>query len=148
MTITRYYPWAQSQRLQDEIKQVFNRFAGEDDADQSNVVTSQWTPRVDIKEEDKRFVILADVPGVDPNTIEIHMDKGILSIKGERAADVQSENAKTTRVERSYGSFYRRFALPDSADAEGISASGKFGVLEISIPKKPETTPRRIAVSH
>jgi HSP20 family protein len=130
------------------MKQVFDRFVGEDDGDQSNVVTSQWTPRVDIKEEDKRFVILADIPGVDPNAIEIHMDKGILSIKGERSAETATENTKTTRVERSYGSFYRRFALPDSADAEGISATGKFGVLEISIPKKPETTPRRISVSH
>ena len=148
MTITRYYPWAQNRRFQDEMKQVFDRFVGEDDGDQSNVVTSQWTPRVDIKEEDKRFVILADIPGVDPNHIEVQMDKGILSIKGERAAEIAAENAKTTRVERSYGSFYRRFALPDSADAEGISATGKFGVLEISIPKKPETTPRRISVSH
>ena len=148
MTITRYYPWAQNRRFQDEIKQVFDRFVGEDNTDQSNVVTSQWTPRVDIKEEDKRFVILADIPGVDPNAIEIHMDKGVLSIKGERASDVTSENAKTTRVERSYGSFYRRFALPDSADAEGVSANGKHGVLEISIPKKPDITPRRIAVSH
>jgi HSP20 family protein len=148
MTITRYYPWAQNRRFQEEMKQVFDRFVGEDESDQSNVVTSQWTPRVDIKEEDKRFVILADIPGVDPNAIEIHMDKGILSIKGERTAETVLENTKTTRVERSYGSFYRRFALPDSADAEGISATGKFGVLEISIPKKPETTPRRISVSH
>ena len=148
MTITRYYPWAHNHHFKHEMKQVFDRFLGEDDSDQSNVVTSQWTPRVDIKEEDKRFVILADIPGVDPNAIEIHMDKGILSIKGERASEAKSENAKTTRVERSYGSFYRRFALPDSADSEGISASGKHGVLEISIPKKPETTPRRIVISH
>ncbi len=148
MTITRYYPWAQNQHFQDEIKQVFNRFMGEDDTDQSNVVTSQWTPRVDIKEAPDRFVIFADVPGVDPNEIEVHMDKGILSIKGERKSETKTENEKLTRVERSYGAFYRRFALPDSANAEGISATGKHGVLEISIPKKPETTPRRIAVSH
>lgn len=149
MTITHYYPWAaQSRRFQEEIKNVFDRVLGDDDTDQSNVVTSQWTPRVDIKEENNRFVILADVPGVDPNAIEVHMDKGILSIKGERKSEAQSENEKLTRTERLYGSFYRRFALPDSADAEGISATGKHGVLEISIPKKPETTPRRIAVSH
>ena len=149
MTITRYYPWAaQSRRFQEEIKNVFDRVLGDDETDQSNVVTSQWTPRVDIKEEDKRFVILADIPGVDPNEIEVHMDKGILSIKGERKSETKTENEKLTRVERSYGAFYRRFALPDSADGEGISAAGKHGVLEISIPKKPETTPRRIAVSH
>ena len=148
MAITRYNPWHQGNRFQDEMKQVFDRFFGEDEGDQSNVVTSQWTPRVDIKEEDKRFVILADIPGVDPSNIEIHMDNGILSIKGERRTENKEQNGKLTRVERSYGAFYRRFALPDTADAEGISANGKHGVLEISIPKKPEAAPRRIEIKH
>jgi len=125
MTITRYYPWAQPKRFQDEIKQVFDRFFNEDEGDQSNVVTSQWTPRVDVKEEDKRFVILADIPGVDPKDIEVSMDKGILTIRGERKTEAEQQNGKLTRIERSYGAFYRRFALPDSADAEGISANGK-----------------------
>ena len=148
MAITRYYPWTQNPRFQDEMKQVFDRFFGEDEGDQSNVVTSQWTPRVDIKEEDKRFVILADIPGVDPNDIEVHMDSGILSIKGERKTEAKDQNGKLTRIERSYGAFYRRFALPDTADAEGISAHGKNGVLEISIPKKAEAAPRRIEIKH
>jgi HSP20 family protein len=75
------------------------------------------------------------------------MEKGILSIKGERKAETTEQNGKVTRVERSHGSFYRRFALPDSADAEGIKATGRHGVLEISIPKRPETAPRRINVN-
>lgn len=145
MAMTRYNPWVSQGNLQEELKGVFDRFFNTDDTDQSNVVTSQWTPRVDIKEEDKRFVILADIPGVDPKAIEVHMDKGILSLKGERKAEAK-EGGKFTRVERVHGSFYRRFALPDSADADGITASGRNGVLEISIPKKPETTPRRIAI--
>ena len=148
MTLTRYYPWAQNARIQDEIKQVFERFCGDESGDQSNVVTSQWMPRVDIREEDKRFVIQADIPGVDPKDIEISMDKGVLSIKGERASAHAEDNGKVTRVERLHGVFHRRFALPDSADADGISASGKHGVLEIAIPKKAETTPRRIEVKH
>jgi HSP20 family protein len=148
MSIARYQTWGHNPRFQEQMKQVFDRFLGEDEADQSNVVTSQWTPRVDIKEEDKRFVILADIPGVDPKDIEISMDKGILSIKGERKSEVSEQTGKLTRNECSYGTFYRRFALPDSADADGISANGKHGVLEIAIPKKPETTPRRINVNH
>ena len=148
MTITRYYPWTQNHRFQDEIKQVFDRFLGEDEGDQSNVVTSQWTPRVDIREEGKRFVILADIPGVEPNEIEVNMDNGILSIKGERKTESKDQNGKLTRIERSYGAFYRRFALPDTADAEGISAHGRNGVLEISIPKKPAAAPRRIEIKH
>ena len=146
MTITRYYPWAPS-RVANEVNQIFNRFIGADEVAPSEATTNQWTPRVDIKEEANRFVILADVPGVDPSAIEIQMDKNVLSIKGERVSEVTKENEKVTRTERTYGQFYRRFALPESADAEGITATGKHGVLEISIPKKPETTPRRIAVA-
>lgn len=146
MSVTRYNPWVSQGNLQDEIRGVFDRFFSTDDTDQSNVVTSQWTPRVDIREEDKRFMILADIPGVEPKSIEVHMDKGILSLKGERKAESREQDGKFTRVERAHGTFYRRFALPDSADADAITASGSNGVLEISIPKKPETTPRRIAI--
>ena len=131
--------------LQDELQQVFERFFGEQETDSSSVVTSQWVPRVDIKEEANRFVIFADLPGVDPSTIEIDMDKGVLSIKGERKTDA-AEGERWSRNERAHGVFYRRFALPDSANPDGIAASGRNGVLEISIPKRPEASPRRINV--
>ncbi|HET6631224.1 MAG TPA: Hsp20/alpha crystallin family protein [Rhodanobacteraceae bacterium] len=146
MNVTRYQPWFSGSDVPSDFKHAFERFFGADDSDQSNVVTSQWAPRVDIKEEDGRFVIFADIPGVDPKDIEVHMDKGILSIKGERSSESKSNEGKFTRVERSHGVFHRRFALPDTADADGISARGSHGVLEISIPKKPESTPRRIAI--
>ena len=143
-------PW-NNNGFTDEMKQVFDKFFGDSTGDQSsdasNVVTSQWTPRVDIKEEADRFVIFADIPGVDPKEIEIHMDKGILTLKGERTVESAKESERFSRAERAHGKFHRRFALPDSANPEAIAASGKNGVLEISIPKKPETTPRRIQVS-
>jgi HSP20 family protein len=147
MSITRYSPWTNQSGLQDEIKQVLEKFFPDSEGDQSNVVTSQWMPRVDIREEGQRFVILADIPGVDPKDIEIHMDKGILSIKGERKTESREQNERYSRVERSHGMFYRRFALPDSANPDGITANGRHGVLEVSIPKRPETTPRRISVN-
>jgi HSP20 family protein len=129
-----------------EFKQFFDRVLHDAEGDQSNVVTSQWAPRVDIKEEDGRFVILADIPGVDPAQIEVHMDKGILTIKGERSTVSTEDGPRFSRIERAQGVFHRRFSLPDSADADGITASGRNGVLEISIPKKAESTPRRIQV--
>lgn len=131
----------------DDLRQFFDRFfqLGEL-ADGSSVVTSQWTPRVDIHEEDDRFVIAADLPGVEPEQVEILMDKGILSIKGERKSAIEEHGERYSRSERHYGMFHRRFALPDSADADRITAQGHNGVLEISIPKRPETTPRRIQV--
>jgi HSP20 family protein len=147
MTMIRYKPFNSQVGLHDELKQAFDKFfSAVDEGDQSNVVTSQWTPRVDIKEESNRFLIFADIPGVDPKEIEVHMEKGILSIKGERKSETKEEGDNFTRVERSRGVFYRRFALPDSADPEKITAAGKHGVLEITIPKKPETTPRRISI--
>ena len=146
MSITRHNPWASNGNVQDELRGLFDRFFNTDDADQSNVVTSQWAPRVDIREDNDRFVILADIPGVDPKDIEIHMDKGILTLRGERAAEKKDEGTRFSRVERVYGTFYRRFSLPDSANPDGITATGRHGVLQIDIPKKPETTPRRIQV--
>ena len=146
--IVRYQQqWPGQSMLQDELKQVFDRFfqAG-DNQDESSVVTSQWAPLVDIKEEAERFVIYADLPGIDPQDVEVLMDKGILTIKGERKGETSEQTERYSRVERRYGSFHRRFALPDSADPDGIAASGRNGVLVITIPKRPETKPRRIQV--
>lgn len=146
--IVRYQQqWPGQSMLQDEIKQVFDRFfqAG-DDQDESSVVTSQWAPLVDIKEEGDQFVIYADLPGIDPGDVEVLMDKGILTIKGERRGESGEQTQRYSRVERRYGSFHRRFALPDSADPDGIAATGSNGVLVITIPKRPETKPRRIQV--
>ena len=144
--ITRYR-WGGHNPLHNEFQRMVDRFfADYEDGDQSSVVTSQWAPRVDIREEARQFVIEADIPGVDPKDIEVHMDKGILSIRGERKSESTVEEGNYTRVERSRGVFHRRFALPDSADPEGIAAKGKHGVLEITIPKKPETTPRKIEI--
>ena len=148
MSLMRYQQaWPAQARIHDDLKQVFDRFLNNTDStDESAVVTSQWVPRVDIKEEGGRFVILADLPGVDPEHVEVLMDKGILSIKGERSNEVVEQSERFSRIERRYGSFHRRFALPDTADAEGITAIGHNGVLEITIPKRPESTPRRIQV--
>jgi HSP20 family protein len=147
---TMHYPQQRTgnTQVQDEFKQLFERFfnLGENGSDDSSVVTSQWAPRVDVVEEPGRFVIFADLPGVDPSEVEVLMDKGILSIRGERRSSIDAQSSRYSRVERRYGSFHRRFALPDSADPEGITADGRDGVLEISIPKRPETTPRRIQV--
>lgn len=140
----RYSRWS-NDRWPDEVRHAFDRFLQPEDSDASNVVTSQWAPRVDIREDDTRFVILADIPGVGPAQIEVSMVRGILSIKGEREGG--NGEGTFTRVERSRGAFHRRFALPDSADADGIEAHGKLGVPEIVISKKAQATPRRITIN-
>jgi HSP20 family protein len=138
--------------VQDPVRQLFERMfdgglfgRGQDD---SSVVTSEWAPAVDIHEESERFVLYADLPGVDPQAIEVQMDRGVLTIKGERRAEAPTERGRYSRVERLHGVFHRRFALPDSADPDGISASGHDGVLQVVIPKRPESKPRRIQVGN
>lgn len=137
-------------RLRDpfqDLNLILNRAFGANlGNDTSDIATSQWMPRVDIKEESERFLIQADIPGVDPKDIEIHMEKGVLTIKGERKIETKEETDTYSRTERQHGTFHRRFALPESADHDGIEASGHHGVLEIVIPKKPAETPRRIEV--
>jgi len=112
----------------------------------SATAASSWAPAVDIREESARFVILADIPGIDPASIELSMDKNVLSLSGQREAATLEEGSRLTRAERGHGPFQRRFVLPDGIDAEGITASGKHGVLEVSIPKKATAAPRRIEV--
>ena len=140
--ITRYDPWALLEQFQNEVNRLFDT-RGRLTDENTRVVTSDWIPPVDIKEEEGRFVILADVPGVEPKDIEITMENGVLSIRGERRIE---DDGTFKRVERPRGTFYRRFSLPDSADPEGITARGHNGVLEITIPKSRKAQPRRITV--
>ena len=129
---------------------AFGRFFETGDSgqfDESGSAVVAWAPRVDIKEEAERFVIYADLPGVDPQAIEVQMDNGILSIRGERSSPTSGDTGRHAHAERRYGGFHRCFALPDSADAGGIVARGHNGVLEVAIPKKPASVSRRIPVA-
>lgn len=148
MAIVRYEPWSLLDKFQEEFNRLglFDQVRESVDSDNSNIVTSHWRPAVDIREENDRYVIMADLPGVDPKDIEITMEQGVLTIKGERASDKEETHEGYKRVERVRGTFYRRFSLPDSADAEHIEAHGKNGVLEIVLPKLEKVQPRKISV--
>lgn len=145
MNMVHYEPWHLLNHLHNEIDQIFSpqRRRGEDS---NSLAATDWTPAVDIKEEPERFVIHADIPGVDPQDIEVNMENGVLTIKGERQAENQEEREGYKRVERVRGSFFRRFSLPDTANADAISAKCQHGVLEIVVPKQEKVQPRRIEV--
>lgn len=140
MNLVRFEPWS----LFDQLHRDLNRSAlGTTDASRE---LSDWLPAVDIVEQKDRFLVRADVPGVDAKDIDVSMEKGVLSVSGERKAEEQSDVDGVQRYERVSGRFYRRFTLPESADAEGITAKSANGILEISIPKLPEVQARRITV--
>ena len=145
MELTRFNSPLSSRRLSDEFNKMLTQWPAFGDEDAS-IVTSDWTPAVDVKEEDKRFLITADIPGVDPNEVEVDMHNGMLSIKGQRSEEKKEEKDGYRRVERFSGTFYRRFMLPDSADPEKIEAHAKNGVLEIEIGKTEKMQSKKIKV--
>lgn len=123
-----------------EINKLFEQAYPGENNDLSNADTSQWMPAVDIKDEGDKFIILADLPGIDKNDIKVSMEHHVLTIKGERKEEKKEEKENYSRIERSRGTFYRRFTLPDTADGEKIHAKMQNGVLEIVIPKKENRT--------
>ncbi|MCK4676056.1 MAG: Hsp20/alpha crystallin family protein [Gammaproteobacteria bacterium] len=146
MSLIRYNnPWNLLNNLQRELySPEYNRLSDDD----ASVATANWAPSVDISENEKAFTLLADIPGVDPKDIEISMEKGVLTIKGERNSENIEEKENYRRVERESGQFYRRFTLPDSANADKIEAKSEHGVLKITIPKQEVAVSRRIEVKH
>ena len=143
----RYEPWAVVSQLQNEINRVFGNVGDV----QTSSATAQWIPAVDVTEYADRFELLIDLPGVEPSTVEITLDNGVLSLAGERRAEKVATKAQDAplqqRFERQQGSFYRRFILPDTVVAEKVQATGRNGVLAISIAKHAKAQPKRISVS-
>ena len=107
---------------------------------------TDWLPAVDIREEEDRYLLKADLPGVKAEDIDVTMEDGVLTIQGSRRSEKTDEQAGYKRYERVQGSFLRRFTLPETADAENISARCADGILEVVIPKMPEVKARRITV--
>ncbi|MCO6412356.1 MAG: Hsp20/alpha crystallin family protein [Thiogranum sp.] len=146
MSLVRYEPWGLMNQLHHEIDRLFDTRVGRPGESDGQLATSDWVPAVDIREESDRYVIHADVPGVNPADIEVNMVDGVLSIKGERKSESREERGGYKRMERVRGSFFRRFSLPDTVNADAISAKVADGVLEIVIPKQEKVQPRRIQV--
>src|ERR1700730_8472203 len=148
MATMRYEPWAVVSQLQNEINRVFGSL---NEADSSSA-TAEWAPAVDVREYQDRFELLIDLPGVDPKAVDITLDNGVLTLAGERreekkAGDGPQQEELQRRTERRTGKFHRRFILPDTASAEHVNATGRNGVLEISIAKHAKAQPRRITVT-
>jgi len=136
MALVHHEPWSLVDRLARQFEQ-FDRFG-------SNL---SFIPSVDVEEEDERFVVRADLPGVNREDLEVTAEEGVLTVRGQRkAAAAQEQKAGYQRIERVAGSFLRRFVLPKSAQADAIKATYVDGVLEVSIPKQPKPEARRIKI--
>jgi HSP20 family protein len=146
MALVRYEPWGIGQ-LQSEINRLFSSFGD----GESSGATAGWFPPVDIYERDDRFELYMDVPGVEPASVDITLEGGVLTVSGERMQRTRprdsNDQAELRRNERGQGRFHRRFVLPDSVDSDGVKATNRHGVLELTIPKQAKALPRRIKVA-
>lgn len=134
-------PWDAMREFRGELDRMLGAHT-EGDSD----TATNWVPPIDIQEADTAYEVSADLPGVDPKDIEVSLEGGVLTIQGHRESENQDEGQGYTRTERLYGSFFRRFTLPDTADGENISARTEHGVLKLHVPKKEKALPKKITV--
>ena len=107
---------------------------------------SQWSPAVDIIEDDKEFLIKAELPDIKKQDVHVTVENGVLTISGERKFEKEETKKRYHRVERSYGSFTRSFSLPEGADSSKVRAEFKDGVLQVHMLKSENAKPKQIEV--
>jgi HSP20 family protein len=145
MAIIRFDPFRDMTTLRDKMNRLFeDTFAqrGED----KDMISSAWLPAVDIFESDQELVLTAEVPGIEEKDIEISLENNVLSVRGERKFEKETKEENYHRIERSYGTFYRSFTLPNYVDPEKINAVHENGVLKIRMGKKPELKPKKVKI--
>jgi HSP20 family protein len=151
MTLIRFNPMRELVEVEREFNKIFSdfdrRFGFSRRRDEENELDeATWAPLTDIYEDNDNFQVKLDLPGVEKEDVKISYSDGQISISGERKQDIENENYKYHRVERSYGKFYRSFDLPKEISEEKISAEFKNGQLNIIIPKSEKAKPRMIDV--
>jgi HSP20 family protein len=112
----------------------------------SAISTTAWNPSVDIFETDNDVIVKAELPGMDPKSIDVRLENNVLLLKGERHFEKETKEENYHRIEREYGSFSRAFSLPMAVKEEKITAEYKDGVLKIVLPKKEEVKPKTIKI--
>jgi HSP20 family protein len=142
MQLTHWSPFTEL----DEIQQRLNRLFLNRTAKTNEATFADFMPRVDIEETDTEFVVKADLPDVKKEDIRIHVQDGVLAIEGERQQVKEEKGKRFHRIEREYGRFVRRFALPSEVNPDTVRAEFKDGVLSVALPKAPDAKPRTIDI--
>jgi HSP20 family protein len=113
---------------------------------EEQMTVAEWTPSVDITEDDNEWVVKADLPELKKEEVKVTVESGVLTISGERKLEKEEKNKKYHRIERAYGSFVRSFSLPDGTDSSKVNAEFKEGVLKIHLPKSEQAKPKSLQI--
>ena len=142
----RFYPVRDLFTLQDRMNRLFEEAAerrGRAGGDEAEIERADWIPSADIYEDEREYMLALDLPGIRRDSLDVSLDDGRLTIRGERAA---ADGVGVRRAERPQGRFVRTFSLPDAVDRAGIAADYKDGVLVLHLPKRAEQQARRVKI--
>jgi HSP20 family protein len=145
--LVRWTPFTEMDRLSQAMNRLFDSdFHPAYDKEARNTQVA-WTPAIDVFEDKDKIVLTADLPGLQQKDVDIQIEKDVLTLRGERKLERKADGEHHYRYERVSGSFVRSFTLPPTIDSEQVAAQLKDGVLTLTLPKKPEAQPKKIAVS-
>ena len=145
-TLTRWNPLQELEEFQNRILSAFNPATSRRSNGQESLATAEWMPMVDIAEDDKEYLITAELPEVKKDDVRVTVENGVLTLTGERKFEKEENNKRWHRVERSYGSFARSFTLPGDSDAAKVNAEFKEGMLTVRVAKSEASRPKQIEV--
>lgn len=145
-TLVRWNPFRELEDVQNRLATLFNRTSSAGNGHEESLAVAEWSPLVDITEDDKEYAIKAELPDVKKEDVHVSVENGVLSISGERKFEKEEKGKKYHRVERAYGSYYRSFSVPDDADAGKVNAEFKDGLLRVRLPKGEKAKPKQIEV--
>jgi len=147
MTLVRWDPFREFTQMQDRLNRVFTDAYGRSGSDEGFLTSGAWVPPVDIYQNgDTELVLKAELPDMVREDIDVTVDNGTLTIKGEKKFAGEPKEEQFHRIERRYGAFSRSFSLPPTVDATKVSAEYKNGVLTVRLPVREEAKPRSIKV--
>lgn len=146
-TISRWDPFKDLEETQSRLARFFGLPPTRTgNGDRESMTITQWAPSVDIVEDDKEWLVKADLPEIKKEDVKVTVENGVLTITGERKLEKEEKDKKYHRIERSYGNFLRSFTLPDAADGTKVNAEFKDGVLKVHLPKSEKAKPKSIEV--
>ena len=139
-------PFKELEEIGERFNRVFARYPGRRDSGQETLTVADWVPRVDIVEDDKEYLIKAEIPAVDKKDVKVTVQEGVLLIQGERKQEHEENNKRYHRVETSYGTFLRSFALPEDIAEDKLKAEFKDGMLLVHLPKTEKPKPKAVEI--
>ena len=146
MTLVRWDPFRELEEISDRLNRAFARPVSRNGG-KEQLTVADWIPTVDIGETDGEFLIQAELPEVKKDDVKVTVEDGVLTLQGERRREEEEKGTKYHRVERSYGTFFRSFTLPESVDEGAVKAEYQDGVLNLHLPKTEKVKPRAIEVT-